>query len=62
MAKVAFQLLLFADELGADRRAQRMRTAAVRVADWLQQNLEPVPNGWFTRRANPRGQYLSPFT
>jgi len=25
MAKVAFQLLLFADELGADRRAQRMR-------------------------------------
>jgi hypothetical protein len=56
MAKVAFQLLLFADELGADRRAQRMRSAAVRAADWLQQNLEPVPNGWFPRRANPEGK------
>ena len=50
------------DELGADRRAHRMRTAAVRAADWLQQNLEPVSNGWFTRRANPEGKIyrLSP--
>ena len=62
MAKVGFQLLQFADELGADRRAQRMRSAAVRAADWLQQNLEPVPNGWFTRRASPDGKIyrLSP--
>ena len=56
MAKVAFQLLLFADDLGADPRALRMRSAAVRTADWLQQNLEPVPNGWFPRRANPEGK------
>ena len=56
MAKVAFQMLLFADELGTDRRAHRMRSMAVRTADWLQQNLEPVPNGWFTRRATPEGK------
>lgn len=56
MAKVAFQLLLFADDLGPDPRAKRLRELAVRCAQWLQQHLEPVPNGWFPRRANPTGK------
>jgi hypothetical protein len=56
MAKIAFQLLLFADDLGKDPRAARMRAIAVRCADWLERNLELVPNGWFPRRTDPNGR------
>lgn len=56
MAKIGFQLLLFADELGDDPRAQRMRAAAVRCAEWIDKRLEPVPNGWFPRRTTPEGK------
>jgi len=61
MAKVAFQLLIFADELDADgeqgkARAKRMRTAAVRCAAWIRDRVEPVPNGWFPRRTTPDGK------
>jgi hypothetical protein len=56
MAKVAFQLLLFADELGQTERAEKMRAIAVRCADWIQKNVEPVPNGWFPRRVEPTGK------
>ena len=56
MAKVAFQLLIFADELGSDPRACRMRGMAVRCAEWIQKNVEPVPNGWFPRRTTPDGK------
>jgi hypothetical protein len=56
MAKVAFQLLLFADELGHTARARRMRSIAVRCAEWIQKNVEPVPNGWFPRRADSTGK------
>ncbi len=56
MAKVAFQLLIFADELGEDPRAARMRTIAVRCARWIDLNVEPVPNGWFPRRTTPEGK------
>ena len=56
MAKVAFQLLLFADELGHTARAEKMRAIAVRCAEWIQKNVEPVPNGWFPRRIGPTGQ------
>ena len=56
MAKVAFQLLLCADELGDSERARRLRKAAVRCAGWLQTQLESVPNGWFPRRATPAGK------
>jgi hypothetical protein len=56
MAKVAFQLLLFADELGHTTRAEKMRAIAVRCAEWIQKNVEPVPNGWFPRRIGPTGQ------
>jgi hypothetical protein len=56
MAKVAFQLLIFSEELGNDPRAKRMRTAAVRAAQWIQSHVKPVPNGWFPRRTMPDGR------
>ena len=57
MAKVAFQMLLFADELPkADPRRERLRLIAMRCADWIQKNVEPVPNGWFPRRVTPEGK------
>jgi hypothetical protein len=56
MAKIAYQLLLFADDLGDTPRAQRMRKIAARCADWVQGNVEAVPNGWYPRRTDPFGQ------
>ncbi len=56
MAKVALQLLWFADALHKDARAKQMRAIAVRCADWLEKNLEAVPNGWFPRRTDPGGR------
>lgn len=56
MAKVAFQLLSFADDLGADPRAARMRAMALKTGQWLRDQLEPVPNGWFPRRTTPEGK------
>ncbi|MBI4662276.1 MAG: hypothetical protein HY735_25940 [Verrucomicrobia bacterium] len=56
MAKVAFQLLEFADGLGTDARAERMRRAAARCAEWIASNVEAVPNGWFPRRTTPEGK------
>ncbi|HAK95353.1 MAG TPA: hypothetical protein DCM87_10205 [Planctomycetes bacterium] len=56
MAKVAYQLLIFADALGDQRRAPRMRAAAARCAEWLCANLPAVENGWFPRRITPKGE------
>lgn len=56
MAKIGFQLLCFAEDLGADPRAPRMRSAAARCAEWLQAHMEAVPNGWFPRRTDPAGK------
>lgn len=56
MAKVAFQMLLFADELGGSPRANRMRAIATRCAAWIDKNVEAVPNGWFPRRTTPEGK------
>lgn len=56
MAKVAFQLLIFADGLGNDPRAPRMIQTAARNAQWILQNVETPPNGWFPRRTTPDGK------
>lgn len=56
MAKIGFQLLVFAEQLGDDGRAGRMRAAAVRCAEWIAKHLEPVANGWFPRRITPQGK------
>jgi hypothetical protein len=55
MAKIAYQLLTFADVVDDATRANRMRQAALRCAKWLEHNVEPVPNAWFPRRCNPDG-------
>ena len=55
MAKIAFQLLTFAEVLEPDARADRMRAAATRCAEWVIERVEPVPNGWFPRRCTLTG-------
>jgi hypothetical protein len=60
MAKVAYQLLIFADELEGDPRAERMRRIAARCAEWIERNVEPVPNGWYPRRTTPEGKVYRP--
>ncbi len=56
MAKVAYQLLIFADELGWDPRASRMRAIADRTAQWLYEHVPEAQNGWFPRRITPDGK------
>ena len=60
MAKVAFQLLGFADDLRGDPRAARMRAMAVRTAAWLDAKVPPTPNGWYPRRVTPAGAVYRP--
>ena len=56
MAKIGYQLLRFADDLPDEARSKRMQTAALRCASWLDEHLAAVPNGWFPRRMDDRGQ------
>lgn len=57
MAKVAFQLLRFSDDLPKrDPRRERMRAMATRTAGWIEKNVESVPNGWYPRRTLPDGK------
>lgn len=60
MAKVAFQLLAFADELEGDRagdpRPARMRRIAERCAEWIHRNVPAADNGWFPRRTTATGE------
>lgn len=55
LAKVACQLLLMADQIPQDPRAQPMRDIAVRRAAWIDGHVELVPNGWFPRRTTSTG-------
>jgi hypothetical protein len=56
MAKVAFQTLSFADDLKGDPRSGRMQALAVQTAEWIDSNVESVPNRWFPRRTGPSGK------
>jgi hypothetical protein len=56
MAKIAFQLLGLAGDLGDDPRARRMRAFAAATAAWVRDRVETVPNGWFPRRIDPEGR------
>jgi len=56
MAKVAYQLLIFSDQLDGERR-RKMRSAAVKTAEWLNTNVKSTSNGWFPRRCEPDGKY-----
>jgi hypothetical protein len=56
LAKIGYQLLIFADELGNTTRAQHMREVALGCSRWLDTHLEAVPNGWYPRRCTPDGR------
>jgi hypothetical protein len=57
MAKVAFQMLLFADALPkTDPRRARLQAMAVRTAEWIGTYVETVPNGWYPRRITADGR------
>lgn len=56
MAKIGFQLIGFADELGKDPRAKQMRAMALKCAEWIEKNVEPVPNDWYPRRVDATGK------
>ena len=56
MAKIAYQMLIFADHLDGDRKG-RMRDVAAKTAAWLHRSVAPTPNGWFPRRVTAAGQH-----
>ncbi len=70
MAKVAFQLLVFSEDLFRDtarapeglsvRRvrtlAGRMRSVAIQTAEWIYNHVPRTSNGWFPRRMTPSGE------
>ncbi len=57
MAKVAYQLLLFADNFPLrDARRERLERMATRTAAWIRDHVESVPNGWYPRRTTPDGK------
>ena len=56
MAKIAYQLLIFSDELDGPRRL-KMRRAAVKTAEWLDKNVKSTSNGWYPRRCHPDGKH-----
>lgn len=58
MAKIGYQLIRFADDLGQDPRAKKMRNAAVKCAEWIERHLEEVPNGWYPRRCDSQGRVV----
>jgi hypothetical protein len=55
MAKIGYQLLLFADALEDETRGKRMREAAVACAGWIGQHVKPAAGGWYPRRVRPDG-------
>jgi len=70
MAKIAFQMLVFADELDAEARsfgpglkggdlealARRLRAIAVKTGTWCRDRVPSCENGWFPRRMTPSGE------
>jgi len=56
MAKVAYQLLLFSNQLDGDRK-RKMRSAAAKTAEWLNMSVKSTSNGWFPRRCDASGKH-----
>lgn len=56
MAKIGFQMLLFADSLGDDPRAERLRNVATKMAEWIHVHIRPGRYGWYPRRSFPDGR------
>jgi hypothetical protein len=56
MAKIAYQLLIFSDNLEGERK-HKMHQAATRCAAWIDANIKPTSNGWYPRRCKPSGEH-----
>jgi len=66
MAKIAFQFLLFAEELGRgggplsnEKRLElrdRLHRIAVKTGEWCHLKVPRTENGWFPRRMTPAGE------
>ncbi|MCX7642260.1 MAG: hypothetical protein N2116_00415, partial [Armatimonadetes bacterium] len=56
IARIGYQMLLFADELSDDRTARFLMERALWCATWLAQHIQRLPNGWFPRRVTPEGE------
>jgi hypothetical protein len=57
MAKIAYQMLLFSDYLGNNNpSAKKLKSTALKTAQWIQSNVESTPNNWFPRRTKPDGR------
>ncbi|MCS7264292.1 MAG: hypothetical protein NZ805_05610 [Armatimonadetes bacterium] len=56
IARIGYQMLLFADELSDDRTARFLIERALWCATWLAQHIQRLPNGWFPRRVTPEGE------
>ncbi|MEN6577587.1 MAG: hypothetical protein ABFD90_14675 [Phycisphaerales bacterium] len=56
MAKIAYQLLVFADLLEEPRKSAA-RDVALKTADWIHRNIRPTSNGWYPRRCQPDGEH-----
>ena len=57
LARIGAQMLSLADCLGeqAGDRPERLRSAAEKLAGWLEINVPLLPNGWIPRRITPDG-------
>jgi hypothetical protein len=55
MAKIGYQMLVFADRLKGDARASVLQDIAARMASWLQFRVRPLRNGWYPRRTGRDG-------
>ena len=57
MAKIACQLLQFADALPqGDARIAKLRDAARKNGVWMLQHVKPTENGWYPRRVTHKGE------
>jgi len=56
LAKIGTQLIEFAGELGTNTRANKMYHVASDLGQWLDQRIQPLPNGWLPRRVDGEGK------
>jgi len=58
MAKIGYQLLIFADVLPNGARKTRMRNAARGCAAWVYRSVKPTDSGWYPRRCTLEGAWF----
>jgi hypothetical protein len=56
MAKIGVQLLFFSDLIPPGSRREKMRSAAVNCAAWIQRHVQLTNSGWFPRRCTVDGK------